>query len=117
MKTLRRVSGIIVLLILVGALTGCVPTDIKKINDDPLSYHDRFVMVRGVVDSLIPFPLTDKGLFEIRDDTGSIWVYTELGLPEKGRTITVTAEVKTSASFGGHSFGVVLVERAEDKRQ
>ena len=112
-----RVLQIAALLVLTIALSGCIPTKVAKITGDPLSYRNKFVTVRGTVSSTIPIPLTDKGLFEVTDASGSIWVYTEMGLPEKRRKISVTGEVKTGATFANRSFVVVLVERQTRKKR
>ncbi len=113
----RRVAALSVIMAMTLLMVSCMAIKIKTVTDDPLEYRNKFVTVKGEVTSLIPIPLTSKGLYEVTDNSGAIWVYTERGLPKKERMVSVTGEVQVSATFANRSFGVVLVEQPKREKK
>ena len=117
MKRSINLSALIGILVLTGMIACCLSTDVRTVKESPMKYIDKYVTLKGTVDSLIEIPLSNKGLFELSDETGSIWVYTENGLPQKGRTVKVTGEVVVGATFANRTFGVVLKERPPEEKR
>ena len=91
-------------------LTACPPrVSIERINRDPGRYAGREVTIGGRVTN--SFGAMGSGVFEIEDDTGRMWVYSErYGVPSTGARVAVTGTVAQGFSFGGRSFATVLRE-------
>ena len=108
-------GGSWVLLLCVSlALAGCGPlarlgigtTPIAQIEQNPARYTN--VYVRGrVVNQIGVF---GQGVYEIQDNSGSLWVITDRGLPAMNSTVTVRGKAQEGIVLGGRSFGVSLVE-------
>ncbi len=81
-------------------LASCA-TDIQEIKNNPKSYKDKTVTVKGKVKSVINV-LLKKG-FYLEDSTGEIFVLTENALPETGEQRTVQGVVVQSPELLGNS--------------
>jgi hypothetical protein len=102
----------IALLIAAAALllAGCPPhVSIAKINLDPGRYAGREVTIAGqVTDS---FGFGGRGVFELNDGTGSMWVLPgPFGVPSSGARFAVTGRVEQGFTFGGRNFVTILHE-------
>jgi hypothetical protein len=92
------------------AATGCpTRTSIGDVMSDPGRYHDKEVAIAGrVVNS---YGALDKGVFEIEDGTGRMWVYTDRhGVPGRDAVVGVAGRVQGGLSYGGRNYGTVLRE-------
>ena len=91
-------------------LTACPPhVSIERINRDPGRYAGKEVTIGGRVTN--SFGALGSGVFEIEDNTGRMWVYSQrYGVPSTGTKIAVTGTVSQGFSFGGRSFATVLRE-------
>ena len=91
-------------------LMGCPPrTSISKITRDPGRYSGKTVTIAGkVVDS---YGALGRGMFEVNDGTGTLWVYSGgFGVPSNGLAVVVTGRIQQGFSFGGRSFATILSE-------
>lgn len=107
-----RTRIITALLVVVGSvlLAGCPPrVSIAKLNRDPGRYAGKEVSIGGrVTDS---FGALGRGVFQVDDGTGVMWVVTgHYGVPETGTTVAVTGHIQQGFSFGGRTFAVTLHE-------
>ena len=99
----------VVLIAAVLILAGCPRTSISKITSDPGRYTGKEVTIAGkVTDS---YGALGRGMFQVNDGTGSIWVYSNgFGVPNNGLKVAVTGRVQQGFSFGGRSFATILSE-------
>ena len=87
---------------------GEVRTSIADIRDDPARFAEQTVLLDGeVVDAMGAF---SAGVYELRDETGSLHVWTLSGLPSKGSKLRVSGRVMSGLTFGGTHYGVGLRE-------
>ena len=107
---------IVVLLLTVGLLTVACP-DRKSIADieaNPSKYQNKDVVVAGVVRDAyginIPFTNVSGGVYKIDDGTGSIWVFTERGVPSKGTEIGVKGKLQNGLNWNGKNYGLGIME-------
>lgn len=91
-------------------LTGCPPqVRIADINNDPGRYAGKEVTISGETSS--SFGALGRGIFQVNDGTGAMWVYSEsFGVPSNGTKVSVTGRVQQGFSFGSRSFAVILRE-------
>jgi hypothetical protein len=65
-------------------------TDIRKIKEDRSQYLNKEVNVEGVVNAIIPL----TGIYELKQDNATIYVYTPIELPNEEEKIVVKGIVK-----------------------
>jgi len=115
------ITGVIVLIVIVVAAALAyfawrtiqpTATPINEILSDLRTYDGQLVTVRGKVSSTVN--LIFKA-FELTDETGTITVVTQRGLPQPGDTVTVQGQVNELFNFNGINKTVIL-EPAEDAR-
>ena len=96
------------LLLTVVWLAGCASrTSIADINRDPSRFAGKEITIQGRASNA--FGGFGSGVFQVQDDTGSIWVLSqEFGLPGNGAQVTVTGEVQQGVSVGGKSYGTMF---------
>lgn len=108
-----RVFAVIVTL----AATMACATKVNAVLADPSRYRDREVTISGEVrDS---YSIMTTGVYRIEDKTGSLWVYSDKGLPRTGARVSVTGTIREGFNLGnladrlptGMASGLVLVER------
>jgi len=104
----------IVGIIFAGLLAvSCTQTKISDINADPGSFKNKEITVAGEVVQSMGASLGSfsKGVYEISDGTGSLWVYSESrGVPSKGAHVGVKGRVAQSVTVMGHNYATVLQE-------
>ncbi len=81
-------------------------TPIEKVMDQPTAFED--VTLRGKVINQVG--LFGKGAYQIQDQSGSIWVATDSGLPGNEEMVTVKGRVSEGLAIGGRNFGVIVEE-------
>ncbi|HEX7286734.1 MAG TPA: hypothetical protein VF532_11175 [Candidatus Angelobacter sp.] len=113
---LNRFNKVLLSFAVAGALlclAGCpTSTTIADINKDPGKFAGKEVMIKGTTSN--SFGAMGKGVFQVDDGTGSIWVYSQnFGVPSGGVKVAVTGQVEQGFSFGGRSFAVILKETKE----
>jgi hypothetical protein len=110
LKTSTRILCVVALaagtLLLAACPARIYINDIKR---DPGRYDGREVTIAGrVTDS---FGAMGRGVFEVDDGTGRMWVFTDrFGLPGADARLAVTGRIEDGFSFGGRHFVVVLRE-------
>lgn len=102
-----------------AALTSaCASTTINKVLADPAHYRNRDVQLSGsVVDS---YSFSNRGVYRIGDETGSLWVVSDRGVPRKGARVTVKGRIQEGFNAGslldrvtlpaGIGSGLVMIE-------
>jgi len=79
--------------------TACASTSVNRILADPSRYRDREVHVSGsVVDS---YSIGNRGAYRIGDDSGTLWVVSDRGVPRKGAHVTVTGTIREGFNLAG----------------
>ena len=91
-------------------LAACPPREsIEIINRDPGRFHGRDVTVAGRV--MNSFAVMGKGVYEIDDGTGRIWVFSDkFGIPGRSAGIAVTGRIQQGFSLGGRNFATIIRE-------
>lgn len=113
---LRKTSKVILSLVVAVTLlclAGC-PTSatIADINKDPAKFAGKEVTINGTTSN--SFGALGKGVYEVDDGTGSMWVFSQnFGVPSGGAKVAVTGTVEQGFSFGGRSFAVILKQTKE----
>jgi hypothetical protein len=109
----RKRIGVAALLVLSLALAACDRQKIGDIVADPGSFNGREVAVAGRVTQ--SFGVLGRGIYEIEDDTGKLWVLSEArGVPSKGAYVGVKGRITPTVTFMGTSYATVM--REEDRR-
>ena len=87
---------------------------IADIESNPSRYQDKEVSIAGVVkDSYgvsVPGTPIRGGAYKIDDGTGSIWVVTEEGVPNKGAEIGVKGRIGNGVNWKGKNYGLGMYE-------
>jgi hypothetical protein len=113
----NRTNRLLGLVLLIGStlvLTACPrETTIGRLSADPARFRDRDVALRGVV--VNSFGALGMGAYELDDETGRIWVLTEMGVPPKGSRIRPVGRFINGVTWGGRNFGNAL--RETDRRR
>lgn len=90
-------------------LSGCGPTKIGRILQDPTRYANRDVTVEGRVAQSIGAFIA--GVYQVEDDTGKIYVLsTRSGVPAQGVRVRVRGQVTPGLSVLGKSLGTTIRE-------
>ena len=95
--------------------TGCPSRkSIAEIMQDPGRYYDKEVTIVGRVTQ--SFGALGKGIYEVDDGTGRMWVLSEkYGVPGQGAKVASTGRVVQGITFAGQSYGTVLRETERRK--
>jgi hypothetical protein len=106
---IRSTATLIAVLLLSLLAVSCDQQKIADINADPGIYRDKEVQVAGEVTQSIGG--LGKGVYQINDGTGSLWVYSDkLGVPTKGAKVGVKGTVLPSFVFLGINYATVVKE-------
>ncbi|MEN9221979.1 MAG: hypothetical protein Q6M04_06030 [Thermostichus sp. BF3_bins_97] len=97
-----------------GGATGCGQlarlgigtTPIATVAQNPAQHTD--VLIRGQVVNQVG--VFGQGVYQLQDNSGSIWVITDKGIPAMNSTVTVRGKAQEGITVGGRTFGVSLVE-------
>lgn len=68
---------------------------------------DKFY-IRGTVINRVA--ILGQGLYEVKDDSGTVWVVTQGEVPALNSTVTVKGTVEGLLKLGGRNFGVTVKE-------
>jgi len=109
MNSRRRITFLSFIFAITLFATACPQREtISKINADPGRYRNKDVAVAGnVIDS---YGVLGRGVYEIDDGTGKLFVVTERGVPSRGSRVGAKGRINTGFSFGGKNFGTVMIE-------
>ncbi len=103
-------------LLAVGLMTVACPErkSIADIEANPSKYQNKEVVVAGVVRDAyginVPFSKVRGGIYKIDDGTGSIWVFTEKGVPSKGTEVGVKGKLQSGMNWNGKNYGLGIIE-------
>lgn len=118
MQNMKRVLGIILLLVLILLVftsTGCIfNTKIGDILANPSQYEGKDLTIKGTVGETAWLAMVEKGAYQLGDGSGTIWVITSQPPPQKGQSISTKGKVQSAFSIAGQSYGTVLVETQRD---
>jgi hypothetical protein len=109
----KRLMFVTALALLSIMLVACERTAIGDITADPGRFRDKEVQVAGrVVQSVGAF---GKGIYEIDDGTGTLWVLAEnRGVPSKGAYVGAKGYITPTVTFLGVNYATVM--RESDRR-
>lgn len=109
MNSRRRLTFLSIIFAITLFATACPQHEtISKINGDPGRYRNKDVAVAGrVTDS---YGVLGRGVYEVDDGTGKLFVVTERGVPSRGSRVGAKGRINTGFSFGGRNFGTVMIE-------
>jgi hypothetical protein len=107
-RSTRRWLAMIALAVL--SATGCTTyTSIADVNRDPARFANKEITISGQASN--SFGAMGNGMFQVDDGTGQIWVVSQnFGIPGNGVKVAVTGRVQQGISFGGHTYGTVLMQ-------
>lgn len=104
-----RFAYVLGLAFLVLFLSACEREKIGDINADPGRYRDKEARVAGRVTQ--SFGALGRGIYQIEDGTGSLWVLSESrGVPTKGAMVGVKGKVSPTVTFLGVNYATVMLE-------
>ena len=106
---MRHKMALVVLVLLALFLAGC-PSEVTigKILADPYRYQDKEVVVRANV--VTGFGGLGRGIYEIEDGTGRIFVITDRGIPGRCARVTLHGRVVNAFTFAGQNFATAIRE-------
>lgn len=108
-----RIPYFILIGVLAFGLVGCERLKIGEITADPGRYMDKEVNVSGRVTQ--SFGVLGKGMYEIDDGTGKLWVVAEeRGVPSRGALVGVKGRITPTVTFMGKNYATVM--RETDRR-
>ena len=112
-----RILGAAALLVLMLGVTGCPSrTTIRDIMNDPGHFQGKEVAIGGRVTN--SFGALGKGVFEIDDGTGRMWVYTEkYGVPGRNSYVGVSGRLVQGFSYQGSTYGTMIHETNRRSRE
>lgn len=106
---MRRIVALLLVIILLAS--GCAFRErISEIKHSPQKYQGKQVHIKGKVVETLGIPFVQKGIYEIDDGTGKIWIVSQKRRPARGEKVAVKGKVQTGFSIGEHSFGVAIAE-------
>ncbi len=109
---MRRSKIVLSLFVSLMAITlvGCPQQRrIGEITADPAAYYHKEVAVVGRVSQ--SFGALGQGIYELEDESGRIWVFTEkYGVPSRGARVGVTGRITSGVTFAGRNYATVLHE-------
>jgi hypothetical protein len=97
-------------------------TRVNNVLADPSKFRNREVTISGDVrDS---YSIMSRGVYRVEDSTGSLWVYSDKGVPRTGAKVKVTGTIREGFNLGnladrlpaGMASGLVLIEREHSAR-
>jgi hypothetical protein len=106
----KRIVYCLTVLTLAFGLVACERQKIGEITADPGRFKDKDVNVAGEV--VQSFGVLGRGVYEIDDGTGKLWVISEnRGVPSRGAKVGVKGRVTPTVTFMGKNFATALFER------
>jgi hypothetical protein len=106
-----RSSGLVLVSVCALFLSACPSqVTIGTLNSDPGRYHNREIAIRGTV--LNSYGALGQGVYEVGDDSGSIWVLTQRGVPTKGARVGVIGKPVSGITWAGRTLGSALQEKS-----
>ena len=106
-------SSLAIAIVLGIAIGGCAQLRRYSAETTPITTVNQAaptgeVYIRGKV--VNQFSILGQGAYQVEDDSGSIWVTSDSGLPPLESTVLVKGTPRTGVTIGPRSFGVTLAE-------
>lgn len=98
MHTSRRLLQFVGLIGAALCLGACAPKTINQVLADPARYAHHAVTLRGEV--LRSYSVLGRGIYELRDHTGRVWVASDRGVPREGTRVQVKGVVRDLFDVG-----------------
>ena len=125
MPRMHKAVFSLLLLAFMLLLAACEQKSINEILADPGRYSNKDVTVAGrVVNS---YSLVGRGVYQVDDGTGSLWVVSDKGVPHQGAHVVVKGKIKEGFNLGSLvklpekvGSGLIMIEsshKAEMKKQ
>ena len=112
--TSKKIFYLLATVAMAFVLIACERTKIGDINADPGLFMNKEVAVAGRVTQSVG--LLGKGIYQIDDGTGSLWVFANVrGVPSRGATVGVKGHVIPTLTFLGVNYATVI--RESDRRR
>jgi hypothetical protein len=96
-------------------MSGCEQKTINEIRAEPSRYANKEVSVVGTVTR--SYSVLGKGVYEIDDGTGKLWIASEKGVPREGAKVVVKGTIRDGYNLGSFiklpeaiSSGLVMIE-------
>ena len=103
------------------AMSGCEQKTINEIRAEPSRYANKEVSVVGTVTR--SYSVLGRGVYEIEDGTGKLWVASEKGVPREGAKVVVKGKIRDGYNLGSFiklpeaiSSGLVMIESSHKAR-
>jgi hypothetical protein len=103
------------------AMSGCEQKTINEIRAEPSRYANKEVSVVGTVTR--SYSVLGKGVYEIEDGTGKLWIASEKGVPREGAKVVVKGTIRDGYNLGSFiklpeaiSSGLVMIESSHKAR-
>lgn len=109
-KTAVRYSATIAFFLFLLIFSSGCSEKIGDIREAPEQFQGKTVRIKGTVTEVVEIPFTDKGVFQVSDGSGKIWVVPSGVFPREKETIRVKGMVERGFSFGGTNYGIILKE-------
>ncbi len=104
-----RILASFLLLASIAFFTACPEqTTINQLNGDPARYRNKEILVVGTVTT--SFGALGQGVYELKDETGKIYVITQRGVPSKGARVGAVGKYIHGVNWGGRNLGSALQE-------
>lgn len=88
---------------------------IAEIEANPAKYYDKDIVVAGTVrDSYgisVPGTPIKGGAYKIDDGTGSLWIFTDDVVPNKGAEVGVKGRIGSGVNWKGRNYGLGMFEK------
>lgn len=109
MKNQSRMTILILALMSLLFLTACPErTSIAKLQNNPGRYQGKDVTVAGrVTDS---YGVLGRGIYQVDDGTGKLWIITESGVPSRGARVGAKGKLLEGFTFAGRNLSLALLE-------
>jgi hypothetical protein len=104
---------ILSLVLMLGVVTsaGCSsPTKIGDIIANPNTYSGKEISIQGTVGKASWFAVAGKGVYQLGDGTGNIWIVTKQPPPQNGQSVSTKGTVQTLFQLLDQSYGTVIIE-------
>ncbi len=88
----KRYAVLTILILWAFGMAGCEQKTINQIKAEPNRYANREVAIVGTVTKSIS--ALGKGVYEVEDQTGKLWVVSETGVPREGARVIVRGTIR-----------------------
>jgi RecJ-like exonuclease len=102
-------------------MSGCEQKTINEIRAEPSRYANKEVSVVGTVTR--SYSVLGRGVYEIDDGTGKLWIASEKGVPREGAKVVVKGKIRDGYNLGSFiklpesiSSGLAMIESSHKAR-